>query len=135
MNRTQKVLWWTQRVVLGILMLAGAATHVLNIKEGEMAKSAFITALVDTGYLWPILGVTELLCGLAILAGRFVALALVVLVPITLNILLFHLTNPSPDGIGIALAIVLPHLGLLWMYRRVYARLFEAKHLPGNAGT
>jgi len=43
-----------------------------------------------TVYLMPLLKVTELLCGLAFISGRFVPLATVVIFPITLNILLFH---------------------------------------------
>ena len=59
-------------------------------------------------------------------AKRFVPLALVVLAPITLNILLFHLSQPKhPDGIGIALAIILPHLGLAWLYRQSFSGLFK----------
>jgi putative oxidoreductase len=125
MKRSTKIIWWTLRIILGLLMLLGALTHITNTKEGEMANSAFITALVDTGYLWPIIGVTELFAGLAILAGRFIPLTLIVLTPITLNILLFHLSNPSPDGISIALAIILPHIGLTWLYRKHFSSLFR----------
>jgi putative oxidoreductase len=120
-----KITWWVLRIILGLLILLGALTHITNTKEGEMANSVFITALVDTGYLWPIIGITELLTGLAILAGRFVPLSLILLAPITLNILLFHLSHPSPDGIGIALAIILPQLGLAWLYRMHFAGLFK----------
>jgi uncharacterized membrane protein YphA (DoxX/SURF4 family) len=126
MKRSTQIIWWTFRIILGVLMLLGALTHVTNAKEGAMADSAFIMAMVNTGYLWPIIGTVELLAGVAILSGRFVPLALIVLVPITLNILLFHLSQPShPDGIGIALAIVLPHLGLAWLYREHFSSLFK----------
>jgi uncharacterized membrane protein YphA (DoxX/SURF4 family) len=126
MKRSTQVIWWVLRIILGVLMLLGALTHVTNVKEGAMADSAFITAMVNTGYLWPIIGTVELLAGLAILVGRFVPLALIVLAPITLNILLFHLSSPShPDGIGIALAIILPHLGLAWLYREHFTNLFK----------
>jgi uncharacterized membrane protein YphA (DoxX/SURF4 family) len=126
MKRNTQIIWWSLRIILGVLMLLGAVTHFTNIKEGAMADSALITAMVNTGYLWPIIGVVQLLAGLAILAGRFVPLALIVLAPITLNILLFHLSQPShPDGIAIALAIVLPHLGLAWLYREHFSSLFK----------
>lgn len=125
MKRSTQITWWALRIVLGLLTLLGAALHITNAKEGEMANSAFITAMVDTGYLWGIIGITELLAGLAILSGRFVPLSLIVLAPITLNILLFHLAHPSPDGIGIALAILIPHLGLAWLYRGYFSSLFK----------
>ena len=126
MKRSTQIIWWGLRIILGVLMLLGALTHVTNAKEGAMADNAFITAMVNTGYLWPIIGAIELLAGAAILAGRFVPLALVVLAPITLNILLFHLSQPMhPDGIGIALAIILPHLGLAWLYRHSFSSLLK----------
>jgi uncharacterized membrane protein YphA (DoxX/SURF4 family) len=126
MKRGTKITWWTFRIILGVLMLLGALTHITNLKEGAMADSAFITAMVNTGYLWPIIGTIELLAGVAILAGRFVPIALIVLAPVTLNILFFHLSQPShPDGIGIALAIILPHLGLAWLYREHFSSLFK----------
>jgi uncharacterized membrane protein YphA (DoxX/SURF4 family) len=126
MKRSTQIIWWTFRIILGVLMLLGALTHVTNVKEGAMADSAFITAMVNTGYLWPIIGTIELLAGVAILAGRFVPIALIMLAPVTLNILFFHLSQPSHlDGIGIALAIILPHLGLAWLYREHFSSLFK----------
>lgn len=125
MKKRILVIWWAFRIVLGILMLLGALTHITNSKEGVMANSAFITAMVNTGYLWQIIGTIELLAGVAILTGRFVPLTLIVLAPIALNILLFHLSNPSPEGIIIALAIIIPHLGLAWLYRQHYSSLFK----------
>jgi uncharacterized membrane protein YphA (DoxX/SURF4 family) len=126
MKRSTQIIWWTFRIILGVLMLLGVLTHVTNVKEGAMANSAFITAMVNTGYLWPIIGAIELLAGVAILTGRFVPIALIVLAPVTLNILFFHLSQPShPDGIGIALAIILPHLGLAWLYREHFSSLFK----------
>lgn len=126
MKKSTQIIWWVFRIVLGLLMLLGALTHVTNSKEGAMADNAFITAMVKTGYLWPIIGAIELSAGVAILAGRFMPLALIVLAPITLNILLFHLSNPSHlDGIAIALAIIVPHLGLAWLYREHFAGLFK----------
>ena len=47
-------------------------------------------ALMDTGYLWPLIKVTEIVCGVLLILGMFVPLALVVLAPVVLNILLFH---------------------------------------------
>jgi len=51
---------------------------------------AFISAVDATGYLFPFMGVVSLLCGIAFLANRYVAIAAIMLVPITLNFALFH---------------------------------------------
>lgn len=52
---------------------------------------AFISVIQANGYLFPVIGIVSLLCGLAFLANRYVALAAVLLVPITLNFALFHI--------------------------------------------
>jgi len=64
------------------------------VKNPSMFTSegfAFISAVDATGYMFPIIGIISLICGLAFLANRYVALAAVVLVPITLNFVLFHI--------------------------------------------
>jgi hypothetical protein len=125
--------WAALRVTLGLLMLAGAATHFTNIKEGAMAHSAFISAMVATKYLWPILGAIELLTGVALVAGRLVPLALLVLAPVTINILCFHLSEPSPDGIGIAVFILALHVALAWKERAEFRVLLSPRHSNENA--
>ncbi len=124
MTLTTKIVWWAARILLGLLMVLGFVTHITNVKEGAMNNSQFITAMVNTGYLWQMIGIIELLAGIAILAGRFIPLALVLLAPITLNILFFHLAHATPDGIGIAVFIVALQLVLAWLYRRYYSSLF-----------
>tara|TARA_Y100000310_G_scaffold281289_1_gene301674 strand:+ start:537 stop:893 length:357 start_codon:yes stop_codon:yes gene_type:complete len=52
---------------------------------------AFISAVNANGYLFPFIGLVSLLCGLAFLSNRYVALAAILLVPITLNFALFHI--------------------------------------------
>jgi len=71
--------------------------------EGPPAD--FMGALGATGYFFPLLKTTETTVGLALLSGFFVPLALVVLAPITINILAFH-TFLAPDGLPLAIAIV-----------------------------
>ena len=58
--------------------------HVVKIK-------AFIGGMKQTEYFWPVLGVTEILCGVLLLSQYLALLGAVMLVPITLNIFLFHL--------------------------------------------
>ncbi len=51
---------------------------------------AFIQAIVSNGYMFSVIGVFLILCGIAFVMNRYVALAAVILVPITLNFALFH---------------------------------------------
>ncbi len=100
------------RILLGLLFVFGGVTGLFELVEqpevGEEA-AAFMGAIMDTGYLWPVIKVTEIVCGVLLILGMFVPLALVVLAPVALNILLFHVfLEPS----GLVFGFVLLVLGL-----------------------
>jgi len=88
----------TIRIFTGLLFVAifgskfGFLPSAVNTPEMFTPEGfAFISAINATGYLFPIIGIVSLLCGLAFLANRYVALAAVILMPITVNFALFHL--------------------------------------------
>jgi uncharacterized membrane protein YphA (DoxX/SURF4 family) len=86
----------------------------------------FMTGIEATHYLLPFIKITELLCAIAFLSGRFVPLAAVVIFPITLNILLFH-AFLAPEGLPVAILLLLGNLFLAYYYRKNYATLVAAK--------
>ena len=65
-----------------------------------------MAGLGASGYFFPFLKITEVLCGAMLLGGLFVPLTLVILAPIVINILLFHgiLAN---GGTGMVMPILL----------------------------
>lgn len=68
-------------------------------KSPESRIGPFIGGLKQTGYFWVLLGVVEILCGLLLLSQVGALLGAVILVPITLNIFLFHLFL-TPNDFG-----------------------------------
>ena len=70
--------------------------HVVKIK-------GFIGGLKQTGYFWPMLGVVEITAGALLLSQVLALLGAVLLVPMTLNIFLFHLFLTPHDMGEIAL--------------------------------
>ncbi|MBP9839137.1 MAG: DoxX family protein, partial [Proteobacteria bacterium] len=63
--------------------------------------------VMATGYLMTLIKVTELVCGLAFVTGRFVPLAMIIISPVIINIFLFHLyvdTSGLPVGIFLVVA-------------------------------
>jgi len=86
----------------------------------------FMDGLVATGYFMTLLKVTELVCGLAFVVGRFVPLATVVIFPITLNILLYH-AFVDPEGLTVAIPLMLGNLFLAFACRRNYKILLAPK--------
>jgi putative oxidoreductase len=86
----------------------------------------YFDGLVASVYFLPLLKITELVCGIAFLAGRFVPLACVVIAPIIVNILFVH-TFLDKTGLPIAILLVLANSFLAYAYRDKFRPLLEAK--------
>ncbi|MFS4418604.1 DoxX protein [Maribacter sp. 2307ULW6-5] len=76
-----------------VLIVTGIDKLVPFLPWPEMADGAnnFIGALFDSGYLWEVIGISEILIGIALVANRLVLFANILLAPLSINILLFHL--------------------------------------------
>ena len=117
------------RTLLGLLFIFASITYFFNlVPQPEMTGStkAFNEGLQAVGYFMPLLKVTELVCGLALVAGRFVPLVTVILAPIIINIFMFH-TFIDRTGLPIALFLVLANIFLAYCYRTSYAGLLVSK--------
>jgi len=84
---------------------------------------AFIGALMASGYFYGVAAV-QLAGGVLLLSGRFVALGLVLLGPVIVNIMLFHIFM-APSGIGPGCVVSVLALFLIWAYRERFAPLFK----------
>lgn len=95
------------------------------LPDGAMA---YIGGLAASGYFFPVLKVTEVLAGAALLAGRFKALALIVLAPITIQIFLFHaVLTPGLSNLVLPLVMVILSVIVAYSQRDKYSPLFKAK--------
>src|SRR5581483_10625994 len=65
-------------------------SHIVNLPSAGEKADAFFGALGATGYFFPFLKSVEIICGLFVLIDRFTAFFLVALLPITVNICVFH---------------------------------------------
>ncbi len=119
------------RILLGLMFFVFGLNGFLGFieqPEGTPEGDAFLTALMDTGYLMTMVKVIETACGALLLAGFFVPLALVLLAPIIVNILGFHIfLDPSGQGLGMAIVILALHLFVTSQHWKVYAPLLVAK--------
>ena len=88
----------------------------------------FMNGLMSTGYFFPVLKGTEVLCGLLLLSGFFVPLSLVILAPITIQIFLFHAFMTPTLAMNIMpLFIIALHFVTARGYWNVYQPLLKAK--------
>jgi putative oxidoreductase len=122
MNRNTRDLRTILQMALGFLMVTGGIMHFTI--PAERWNLPLIDALKATGYMWEQIGIVIMIAGLALLLGRFVPLALIVLAPISLNILLIHLFNPGAGGIPIGLAIGGLQIAVPWLYWSEFRGLF-----------
>lgn len=81
------------RILMGlVLVIFGSNKFLQFMPMMEMPEQAgmFMMALGATGYMFPAIAITEITVGALLLINKLKALALVMFVPITVNILLFH---------------------------------------------
>ena len=100
------------RTLMGLLFLFASITYFLMmmglfpVPPMEGPVKAFNEGLAASGYFFTLLKITEFVCGLLLVTGRFVPLALVVLSPIIINILMVH-TFLDRSGLPVAAFLVL----------------------------
>ncbi len=120
----------TVRILLGAAMLVFGLNKIFHFfspppHEGDAAK-AFLGGLAGSGYFFPFLGGVEALCGAALVLGLFVPLALVVLAPVMLNIVLFHLFLDI-GGIALGGLLALMQVYVMWTCRESLSTLLRPR--------
>lgn len=116
------------RTLIGLLLLFASIGFFLKLLPEPTTTGdfkAFQLGLVASTYLMPMAKSIELLCGLSFVTGRYVTLANILILPITLNILFinFFLT---PEGIPVALFMFIGNIFLIYRYWKNYKSLFVA---------
>ena len=124
-----------QKVVLAVRLVYGLMwtvfglnffLHFLQNPAMSEAGQAFTGAIFATGYLFPLIKVIEVSCGILLLAGFFVPLALILLSPIMIGIITLHIFL-NPAGIPMAIILLIMHIGLMMHYRHAYTVLLRAR--------
>jgi hypothetical protein len=100
--------------------------HFLPTPPSTPRAGAFAGALFASGYLFPLLKLTEITAGVLLLGNRFVPLALALLAPIVVNIVGFHLFL-APSGLPLPLAVLAAELFVAWSYRAAFAPMLHAR--------
>ena len=114
------------RILLGLILVVFGANKIYSfipLPSPPEEAGRFMASLAATGYVLTVVAALEIVIGLMLIFRLWVPFALLVLVPISINILLFHLFLNVP-AIGTALLVVVLNGVLLYKHRRKYKPLF-----------
>jgi putative oxidoreductase len=117
------------RVLLGLVFLIfGINTfHPFMPMQLPPGDAGVFAGLLFTHKWFLFIGVLYIIGGLLLIIGRFVPIGLVILGPILVNILLFHVTF-APEGIVPGLVCAALELFLIYAYRAAFQGLFLPHH-------
>lgn len=111
------------RVLLGAMYLFASVSYFLKLMpetpQMSAAQTTFMAGVMVTGYLMPLIKVTELVGGILLIFGRTAPLAAIIVFPVTLNIFLYH-AYLGPKELPMAAVMLLFNLFLFFAYRQRY---------------
>ncbi len=117
------------RILLGLVFVVFGANGFLDfIPKGPMPTGIagqFVTILFQSHYVLVVSGI-QLVGGALLLVNRYVPLALVLLGPVIVNILLFHLLL-NRTGILIAIIVAILWCILAFRHRQHFSGIFAQR--------
>lgn len=123
-----RVLTLIARLLLGLMFLVFGLNAFLNfLNMGPMPTGLagqFMGALYGSHYIW-VVAALQVIGGVLLLVGRYVPLALVLLGPVIVNILLYHLFL-SIAGIPLAIVAVILWFIVFSAYRQYFSGIFAS---------
>jgi len=121
-----KIVILIARLLLGLIFVVIGLNGFLNfLSMGPMPTGLagqFIGALFQSHYFF-VVAALQVLGGALLLVNRFVPLALVLLGPVIVNILLYHLFL-NPAGIGLAIAVTILWFIVFYRHRQYFSGIF-----------
>jgi uncharacterized membrane protein YphA (DoxX/SURF4 family) len=119
------------RILLGVIFVVFGLNGFLQfLPQPEMppAAIAFFGGLAASGFMLPTLFATQLVGGALLLLGM-VPLGVVILAPVIVHIVEFHVVL-APAGLPLAVLVATLALFLAWTHRAAYRPLFAASLAP-----
>jgi len=121
-----KIVILIARLLLGLVFVVIGLNGFLNfLNMGPMPTGLagqFIGALFLSHYFW-VVAALQIAGGALLLLNRFVPLALVMLGPVIVNILLYHVFL-NPAGIALAIAVTVLWFVVFYGHRQYFSGIF-----------
>ena len=124
------VLYTIIRIVLGLMMMgSGAMMLVMGefpTEYNNATATLYMNAMEETAYFLPFLAIVKIICGLAFVTKRFVPLALLIFMSLSINMVVFHLFLEPFTGVP-AYLIFAMNIFLMVKHLPDYRNLLQAK--------
>lgn len=118
------------RVLLGLLLAFGGIAYLSGMVPPPPPETIpeklrlFNQGLESSGYFMKLLKITETVCGLMLISGFFVPLALLILAPIVINIFFVHVFL-APETLVVAVL-----MGAAMIYLSFFAEPYASRIKP-----
>jgi hypothetical protein len=122
----KKLSYFIRYTLAAMLLIFGLNKffHFMSSPSLSDEAQAYLQAMESTGILFPLLGIIYILTAVALIVDRYAALMLLILTPITINILIFH-GSLALGGIGPGLIVAILNALALFTYRMKYREILS----------
>ena len=120
-----KIVVLIARLLLGLVFVVFGLNGFLNFIKGPMPTGLagqFVGALVLSHYFWVVAAI-QVAGGVLLLVNRYVPLGLVLLGPVIVNIICYHLFL-NPAGIALAIAVTVLWFIVFYAHRQYFSGIF-----------
>jgi uncharacterized membrane protein YphA (DoxX/SURF4 family) len=120
-----KILTLIARLLLGLIFVVFGLNGFLNFLKGPMPSGLagqFVGALFLSHYFW-VIAALQIAGGALLLVNRFVPLGLVLLGPVIVNIILYHVFL-NQTGIAPAIVVTILWLIVFYAHRQHFSGIF-----------
>ncbi len=115
------------RILLGIILIIFGVNkfgHFMPMPPMEGDAATFMNGLGVSGYMFPLLGIMEIGIGILLALKKAVPFALILLAPLAINMVLFHIFM-APQGIVPAALVFIFNTILIYTNWNSYKNLFN----------
>lgn len=114
-------------ILTGLMFLNSGLNKFFEYMPIEMSEEAsrIIECFVASGWLWPLVAVTEIIGGILFAIPKTRPLGAIMLLPITVSILLFHIAT-DPSTVAIAIVLIVINLWVIFEERAAYYGLIKS---------
>jgi putative oxidoreductase len=111
-------------LLFGLMFINAGLNKLLNyIPTPDDLPEAMVkmaSAMAEISWLFPLIGIVEIVGGVLFIVPRLRALGAVIIFPILIGIVLTHITV-APSGLPVALILLLINLLVMYQNREKYA--------------